>query len=173
MHCSPSIRNRRESCFIVGIKEAKSSSMSRYRDSLSSPLFFHFSIDHCRRRGGCEARGCFGRKCDLSRAMRLSRSVISIDHLSRSWLDRLTFIQTQLLLGWCSFCARHACRDWHGAMINLCYGVRNSRSFFKYLNKISFLCIFFQRNEQKLRVFKIYLKRWFITIQIGKIENCL
>lgn len=52
--------------------------MSRYRDSLSSPLFFHFSIDHCRRRGGCEARGCFGRKCDLSRAMRLSRS-LSLD----------------------------------------------------------------------------------------------
>ena len=42
MHCSPSIRNWRESCFIVGIKEAKSSSsMSRYRDSLS--LFFLFS----------------------------------------------------------------------------------------------------------------------------------
>lgn len=90
MHYSPSIRNRRESCFIVGIKEAKSSSMSRYRDSLSSPLFFHFSlIDHCRRRGGCEARGCFGRKCDLSRAiMRLSLSLSrSITFLDRGWID--------------------------------------------------------------------------------------
>lgn len=67
MH-SPSIRNRRESCFILVPRNQRGEVvfldvslpiLSLSSLFLLSPLlplsFFHFSIDHCRR-GGCEGR---------------------------------------------------------------------------------------------------------------------
>lgn len=94
MHCSPSIRNWRESCFIVGIKEAKSSSsMSRYRDSLS--LFFLFSsLFSLLYRPLSTTRGMRSERmlwpemrfvpCNASLSLSLSRSITFLD---RGWID--------------------------------------------------------------------------------------